>query len=290
MRDFYQARCNVLVCTTIIETGIDVPTANTIVIDRADRFGLAQLHQLRGRVGRSHHQAYAYLLLPEEGDVTPQARKRLEAIQMMDELGSGFYLAMHDLEIRGAGEVLGESQSGEMQEIGFSLYCRMLDAAVRSLKAGREPDPDAPVEIATEINLHAPALLPADYCADVHERLVLYKRLANADTPEALEAMTEELVDRFGELPPPARTLIDCHRLRILGRPLGVARVDASDSTIQIQFVPNPPVDGQRVIALIQKNRNYRLAGPDRLRIALDTGAVTERVDAVRSVLRALAA
>jgi len=161
---------------------------------------------------------------------------------------------------------------------------------VRSLKAGREPDPDAPVEIATEINLHAPALLPADYCADVHERLVLYKRLANADTPEALEAMTEELVDRFGELPPPARTLIDCHRLRILGRPLGVARVDASDSTIQIQFVPNPPVDGQRVIALIQKNRNYRLAGPDRLRIALDTGAVTERVDAVRSVLRALAA
>jgi transcription-repair coupling factor (superfamily II helicase) len=290
MRDFYQARCNVLVCTTIIETGIDVPTANTIVIDRADRFGLAQLHQLRGRVGRSHHQAYAYLLLPEEGDVTPQARKRLEAIQMMDELGSGFYLAMHDLEIRGAGEVLGESQSGEMQEIGFSLYCRMLDAAVRSLKAGREPDPDAPVEIATEINLHAPALLPADYCADVHERLVLYKRLANADTPEALEAMTEELVDRFGELPPPARTLIDCHRLRILGRPLGVARVDASDSTIQIQFVPNPPVDGQRVIALIQKNRNYRLAGPDRLRIALDTGAVTERVDAVRGVLRALAA
>ncbi len=179
MRDFYQQRFNVLLCSTIIETGIDVPTANTIIINRADKFGLAQLHQLRGRVGRSHHQAYAYLLLPDEGEITVNAKKRLEAIQLMEELGSGFFLAMHDLEIRGAGEVLGESQSGEMQEVGFNLYCAMLDAAVRSLKQGKEPDLTAPLGVTTEINLHAPALLPEDYVNDVHERLVLYKRFAN---------------------------------------------------------------------------------------------------------------
>ncbi len=182
MRDFHQLRFNVLLCTTIIETGIDVPNANTIVINRADMFGLAQLHQLRGRVGRSHHQAYAFLFTPDEGAVTAQAKKRLEAIQMMEELGAGFFLAMHDLEIRGAGEVLGDSQSGDMQEVGFTLYADMLANAVRSLKAGREPDLAAPLRVATEINLHAPALLPSDYCPDVHERLVLYKRLANCET------------------------------------------------------------------------------------------------------------
>src|SRR3954470_16456597 len=198
MRDFYQSRFNVLLCTTIIETGIDVPTANTIIINRADRFGLAQLHQLRGRVGRSHHQAYAYLLLPDEGNITAGAKKRLEAIQMMEELGSGFFLAMHDLEIRGAGEVLGEQQSGEMQEVGFNLYCSMLDSAVQALKRGKEPDLAEPLGVTTEINLHVPALLPEHYCADIHERLVLYKRLANCETLGELEAMQEELVDRFG--------------------------------------------------------------------------------------------
>ena len=243
MRDFYQQRFNVLLCTTIIETGIDVPTANTIIINRADKFGLAQLHQLRGRVGRSHHQAYAYLLLPEEGNITAQAKKRLEAIQMMEELGSGFFLAMHDLEIRGAGEVLGEAQSGEMQEVGFNLYLRMLDTAVRSLKLGREPDLAAPLGVTTEINLHVPALLPADYVPDVHERLVLYKRLANCETQEELDALREELIDRFGPLPEPARSLIDSHRLRILGKPLGIARIDATESAIQLQFVPKPPIE-----------------------------------------------
>ena len=207
MRDFYQQRFNVLLCTTIIETGIDVPTANTIIINRADRFGLAQLHQLRGRVGRSHHQAYAYLLLPDEGNITAQAKKRLEAIQMMEELGSGFFLAMHDLEIRGAGEVLGESQSGEMQEVGFNLYCSMLDAAVKSLKLGKEPDLAAPLGVTTEINLHTPALLPADYVNDVHERLVIYKRLANCEDEDALARLREEIVDRFGPLPEQTRAL-----------------------------------------------------------------------------------
>src|SRR4029079_3993509 len=267
MRDFYQQRFNVLLCTTIIETGIDVPTANTIIINRADRFGLAQLHQLRGRVGRSHHQAYAYLLLPEEGNVTVNARKRLEAIQMMEELGSGFFLAMHDLEIRGAGEVLGESQSGEMQEVGFNLYCSMLDAAVKSLKNGKEPDLSAPLGVTTEINLHVPALLPNDYVTDIHERLVLYKRLANCDDEDALGLLREELIDRFVPLPEQARALVDSHRLRILGKPLGIARVDVSDAAVLVQLLPNSPIEPIKVLKLVQSPRNYRLAGPDRIRI-----------------------
>ena len=204
MRDFHQQRFNILLCTTIIETGIDVPTANTIVIHRADRFGLAQLHQLRGRVGRSHHQAYAYLLIPDEEAITRDATKRLDAIQMMEELGSGFYLSMHDLEIRGAGEVLGETQSGEMQEVGFALYTDMLQAAVKALKAGKEPDLAATLARIPEINLHAPALLPADYCEDVHERLMLYKRLANCTDGDQVSLLREEIVDRFGKLPEPA--------------------------------------------------------------------------------------
>jgi transcription-repair coupling factor (superfamily II helicase) len=289
MRDFYQGRFNVLLCTTIIETGIDIPAANTIIINRADKFGLAQLHQLRGRVGRSHHQAYAYLLLPDEGNITAAARKRLEAIQMMEQLGSGFFLAMHDLEIRGAGEVLGESQSGEMQEVGFNLYVRMLDSAVRSLKNGREPDLSGPLELGTEINLHVPALLPADYCSDVHERLVLYKRLANCETLEALETLREELIDRFGLLPEPARALIECHRLRILGRPLGLARIDASESAIQLQFVPKPPIEPAKVLSLVQRKKHYRLAGQDRLRIELKLPDVRERVAAVREAFSELA-
>jgi transcription-repair coupling factor (superfamily II helicase) len=289
MRDFYQQRFNVLLCTTIIETGIDVPSANTIIINRADKFGLAQLHQLRGRVGRSHHQAYAYLLLPDEGNITAQARKRLEAIQMMEELGSGFFLAMHDLEIRGAGEVLGESQSGDMQEVGFNLYVRMLDAAVRSLRSGREPDLAAPLAVTAEINLHVPALLPAEYVSDVHERLVLYKRLANCETLEALDRLREELIDRFGLPPEPARTLIECHRLRILGQPLGIARIDASETAIQLQFIPKPPIEPARVLKLVQQKTHYRLAGPDKLRIELMLPDVKARVTAVREAFGELA-
>jgi transcription-repair coupling factor (superfamily II helicase) len=288
MRDFYQQRFNVLLCTTIIETGIDVPSANTIIINRADKFGLAQLHQLRGRVGRSHHQAYAYLLLPDEGNITSQARKRLDAIQMMEELGSGFFLAMHDLEIRGAGEVLGESQSGEMQEVGFNLYCAMLDSAVRSLKKGEEPDLTAPLGVTTEINLHVPALLPADYVLDVHERLVLYKRLANCEDEEALNTLREELIDRFGALPEAARALVDCHRLRILGKPLGIARIDATDAAVQFQFIPKPPIEPIKVLNLVQSRRNYRLAGQDRLRIEAKMPDVKSRIAAIREAFAAL--
>ncbi|MBM3342834.1 MAG: transcription-repair coupling factor [Betaproteobacteria bacterium] len=288
MRDFYQQRFNLLLCTTIIETGIDVPTANTIIINRADRFGLAQLHQLRGRVGRSHHQAYAYLLLPDEGNITTQAKKRLEAIQMMEELGSGFFLAMHDLEIRGAGEVLGESQSGEMHEVGFNMYAAMLDTAVRALKQGKVPDLTAPLGVTTEINLHVPALLPDTYCSDVHERLVLYKRLANCDNDDELQRLQEELIDRFGELPPPTRALIDSHRLRLAGKPLGIANIDASEGAIQLQFVPKPPIDPTKIIKLIQTKRNFKLAGQDKLRIEANTTDVTARVNLIKEVFRTL--
>jgi transcription-repair coupling factor (superfamily II helicase) len=290
MRDFVQQRTNLLVCSTIIETGIDIPSANTIVIDRADRFGLAQLHQLRGRVGRSHHQAYAYLLTPPEEALSANAKKRLEAIQMMEELGSGFYLAMHDLEIRGAGEVLGESQSGQMQEIGFNLYNDMLAHSVRSLQAGREPDLTQPLGVTTEINLHVPALLPAGYCSDVHERLVLYKRLANCDTEEALTAMHEELVDRFGPLPEVAQALVESHRLRILAHPLGVVRIDAPAEHAQIQFGPNPAIDAAHVIRLVQQSRGWRLAGPTKLRAPIAGATLKERVQAVRRVLESLGA
>src|SRR5687768_11437638 len=290
MRDFTAQRFNVLLCSTIIETGIDIPTANTICINRADKFGLAQLHQLRGRVGRSHHQAYAYLLTPPEDALSKNAAKRLEAIQMMEELGSGFYLAMHDLEIRGAGEVLGESQSGEIQEIGFSLYARMLDRAVRKLKAGKAPEMADDFELSTEVNLHVPALLPATYCSDVHERLSLYKRLADADNREALDAMREELVDRFGELPEAARALLECHRVRIAARPLGVARVDATHEAVQLQFMKNPPLDGAKVIEFIRKKgRAARLAGPEKLRIEMKLPAWQERAQAVTDILSALA-
>ncbi|SOD40832.1 transcription-repair coupling factor [Nitrosovibrio sp. Nv4] len=290
MKDFYQQRFNLLLCTTIIETGIDVPTANTIIINRADKFGLAQLHQLRGRVGRSHHQAYAYLLVPEEEALGTQARKRLDAIQTMEELGAGFYLAMHDLEIRGAGEVLGESQSGEMQEIGFNLYSTMLDAAVRSLKEGKEPDIEHPLGVATEINLHVPALLPHDYCSDVHERLVLYKRMANCTSDEQLDDIQIELTDRFGLLPDPVRALLDCHRLRIAAMPLGITRIEAASDSIQVQFIPNPPVDAARLVALLQRSRDYQLSGPDRLKIQTRIAGVGERVTRIKSLITELSA
>ena len=283
MRDFTHQRFNVLLCTTIIETGIDVPTANTIIMNRADRFGLAQLHQLRGRVGRSHHQAYAYLLVDNMEGLTAQAKKRLEAIQAMEQLGSGFFLAMHDLEIRGAGEVLGESQSGEMQEIGFSLYNDMLAAAIASLKQGKEPDMTHPLGVTTEINLHTPALLPNDYCGDIHQRLVIYKRLANCNTQEDLDDMQQELIDRFGLLPEPAQTLLDSHRLRIMAKPLGISKVDASSDAIVIQFIPEPPIDPMKIITMIQRKRHIKMSGQDKLKIDLKYGDLAQRVLAIKN-------
>ncbi|MCI4430835.1 MAG: transcription-repair coupling factor [Burkholderiales bacterium] len=288
MRDFVAQRHNLLLCSTIIETGIDVPTANTIVISRADKFGLAQLHQLRGRVGRSHHQAYAYLLVPDIEGLASGAAQRLEAIQAMEELGSGFYLAMHDLEIRGAGEVLGESQSGNMMEVGFQLYNDMLAEAVRSLKAGREPDLLSPLSATTEINLHAPALLPDDYCGDVHIRLNLYKRLASVDKPEQIDALLEEITDRFGKLPPQGQTLFDVHRLRVLAKPYGVSKIDAAQRLMVISFRPDAPVDAQRIIELVQRDRHIKLAGNHKLRIERDTPAPKDRAQLIRDVLRSL--
>ena len=288
MRDFYHQRFNVLLCSTIIETGIDVPTANTIIIHRADKFGLAQLHQLRGRVGRSHHQAYAYLMVPDEGGLTKNAEKRLEAIQNLEELGSGFYLAMHDLEIRGAGEVLGENQSGNMQEVGFDLYTQMLNAAVRALRSGREPDLLAPLAAVTEINLHVPALLPPDYVSDVHQRLSMYKKLASCDDEDDLIRLQEELVDRYGKLPEAGRALIDTHRLRLLAEPLGVKKIDASGEAIVINFIPEPPFDTAKLIALLQKSRTMRLSGPTRLRIEEKTTTPEARLGRLREVFRAL--
>jgi transcription-repair coupling factor (superfamily II helicase) len=288
MRDFVAQRHNVLLCSTIIETGIDVPSANTIVMSRADKFGLAQLHQLRGRVGRSHHQAYAYLMVPDVQGLTKQAALRLQAIQDMEELGSGFYLAMHDLEIRGAGEVLGENQSGNMMEVGFQLYNEMLSEAVASLKAGREPDLLSPLSATTEINLHSPALLPDAYCGDVHVRLNLYKRLATADKAEQIDALLEEITDRFGRLPTQGQTLFDTHRLRVLAKPYGVQRIDAGPKLMNITFRPGAPIDSRRIVELVQKNRAVKLAGNDKLRIEREISAPADRAHFLRDLLRAL--
>ena len=286
MRDFLQQRFNVLLCSTIIETGIDIPNANTILINRADKFGLAQLHQLRGRVGRSHHQAYAYLLTPD--GMSKDAGKRLEAIQLSGELGAGFYLAMHDMEIRGAGEVLGDGQSGEMHEVGFALYTEMLKQAVRELKQGRQPDLDAPLGVTTEIKLHSPARLPEDYCPDVHERLVLYKRLASCEDNADIDTILEELIDRFGLVPQPVKTLVDSHRLRLGAKLLGIQKVDASDRIIQLSFQPNPPIDPAKIISLIQSKRNYKLAGQNKLRIEVEIDDIALRIVRIKELFKEL--
>ncbi len=288
MRDFYQRRFQILLCSTIIETGIDVASANTILINRADKFGLAQLHQLRGRVGRSHHQAYAYLLIPGEDAITADAKKRLEAITQLEDLGSGFYLSMHDLEIRGAGEVLGDNQSGEMQEVGFSLYSEMLNQAVRALKAGREPDLDEPLGVTTEVNLHAPALLPTDYCAGVHERLVIYKRLANCESMEALDDLKEELIDRFGPPPPPTEALLAAHQLRVAGKALGVKKIDSGPDRTVIAFRPKPSFEPIKLIRLMQRDGRYRLHGQDKVRIERPTATLGEQTRMLREFFQAL--
>lgn len=286
MRDFLQQRFNVLLCSTIIETGIDIPNANTIIINRADKFGLAQLHQLRGRVGRSHHQAYAYLLTPEY--ITKDAEKRLDAIAAADELGAGFTLAMQDLEIRGAGEILGEGQSGEMIQVGFTLYTEMLKQAVRDLKKGRQPDLDAPLGITTEIKLHSPALLPESYCPDIHERLVLYKRLAVCETVQQINAIHEELVDRFGLPEQPVKTLIESHHLRLAAKELGIDAIDATSEAVTITFGKHHQIDPTEIILLIQTDKKYRLAGADKLKFTAQMEDVEERIKAVKSVLKTL--
>ncbi len=271
MLDFYHRRFNVLVCTTIIESGIDVPTANTIIIDRADRFGLAQIHQLRGRVGRSHHRAYAYLITPPHKAMTADAVKRLEALESLEELGAGFTLATHDLEIRGAGELLGEEQSGQIQEIGYNLYMELLERAVAALKSGKQADLDKPLDTGPEIELHLPALIPEDYVPDVHLRLVLYKRIAGTASREELDELKVELIDRFGPLPPYAQSLFRATQIKLRAAELGIRKINAGAAGGHIVFDENNKIDAKRVLKLIQSRpKEYRLDGPLKLRFTHD--------------------
>ena len=289
MLDFYHQRFNLLVCTTIIESGIDVPSANTILINRADTLGLAQLHQLRGRVGRSHHRAYAYLLVPSREALKPDAEKRLDAIEAMGELGAGFLLATQDLEIRGAGELLGEEQSGQIEEIGFTLYAEMLAESVASLKAGDLDD--LPLGAAAcEVDMGVSALLPDVYIPDVHVRLVLYKRLAEAASPEALDDLQSEMVDRFGPLPEPAQRLVEAMRLRIAGQALGLSKLRAGARSVVLEFGPRPKLDPSRLIQLIQKQpKAYRMEGQHKLHHAVAAETAAARHAAALALLDTLA-
>lgn len=291
MLDFQKQRFNVLLSTTIIESGIDIPNANTIIINRADRFGLAQLHQLRGRVGRSHHRAYAYLVAPDRRSITPDAEKRLEAIASMDELGAGFTLATHDLEIRGAGELLGEDQSGQMAEVGFSLYTELLERAVRSIKQGKLPDLDAGEEIrGAEVELHVPALIPEDYLPDVHTRLTLYKRISSARDSDALRELQVEMIDRFGLLPDAAKHLFAIAELKLKANTLGIRKLDLGENGGRIVFESKPNIDPMAVIQLIQKQPNlYAMEGPDKLRIKHPLPLPEDRFNAARALLTTLA-
>jgi transcription-repair coupling factor (superfamily II helicase) len=289
MNDFHHQRFNVLICTTIIETGIDIPTANTIIIERADRFGLAQLHQLRGRVGRSHHQAYAWLLTPHPKAMTTDAKKRLEAIASLEDLGAGFALATHDLEIRGAGELLGEDQSGQMETIGFTLYMELLESAVDALKEGREPSLEDLTSNQTDIEMRMPALLPESYIPDVNTRLSFYKRIASAASEAELDELKVELIDRFGMLPDPARNLLDIAALRLTARKLGVRRIEASEKGGFIEFAEKNKADPAWLIGLLQKDpQQWRLDGPTRLKFMRDLGERKVRMQWVRDFMQQL--
>ena len=290
MIDFYHRRFNVLLCTTIVESGIDVPTANTIIINRADRFGLAQLHQLRGRVGRSHHRAYAYLMAPPKAVMTADAIKRLEAIDSLEDLGSGFILATHDLEIRGAGELLGDTQSGQIQEIGFSLYTELLGRAVDSLRAGEEPDLEAPLHAGVDINLHIPALLPEDYVPDVHLRLILYKRISATESAGELRELQVELIDRFGLLPESAKNLMRIAAIKKSAAALGIEKIDASDGGGYLVFGSESRIDPVALVQLVQNDsRKYRLQGSHRLQFRDDLSDLETRFSTIENLLRDLA-
>ena len=290
MLDFQKQRFNVLLASTIIESGIDIPNANTIIINRADRFGLAQLHQLRGRVGRSHHRAYAYLVVPDKRSITPDAQKRLDAIASMDELGAGFTLATHDLEIRGAGELLGEDQSGQMAEVGFSLYTELLERAVRSIKAGKLPDLDSGEEVrGAEVELHVPALIPDDYLPDVHTRLTLYKRVSSARDSAALRELQVEMIDRFGLLPDPVKHLFAIAELKLQANVLGIRKLELGENGGRIVFEAQPNIDPMAVIQLIQKQpKLYQMDGPDKLRIKHPLPESADRFNAARALLTTL--
>ena len=290
MMDFYHRRFNVLVCSTIIESGIDVPTANTIIMNRADKLGLAQLHQLRGRVGRSHHRAYAYLIIPPRSSMSADAEKRLAAIESMEELGAGFTLATHDLEIRGAGELLGDDQSGQIHEIGYTLYTDLLERAVKALKEGRTPNLDEPLHQGPEIDLLAASLLPDDYIADVHTRLVVYKRIAGMQTKEALKDLQVELIDRFGLLPLAAKTLFRISELKLLASPMGIKKIEIGSTQGRILFGSEPDIDTARLVDLIQKKPGkFRFDGGNTLRLFGEFPTEEERSIIVSDMLALLA-
>jgi len=291
MGDFYHKRFNVLIASTIIETGIDVPSANTIIIERADKFGLAQLHQLRGRVGRSHHQAYAYLLTPPRKAMTPDAEKRLEAIANAQDLGAGFVLATHDLEIRGAGELLGDGQSGQIQAVGFTLYMEMLERAVKSIQKGEQPNLDQPLGGGPEINLRVPALIPEDYLPDVHARLILYKRIANAADENGLRELQVEMIDRFGLLPEPAKHLVRLTLLKLQAASLGITKIDAGPQGGRIEFAADTSVDPMVLIKLIQSQPNrYKFEGATMFKFQVPMERAEERFNTLEALLERLSA
>lgn len=289
MSQFYHKQFNILVCSTIIETGIDVPSANTIIMDRADKLGLAQLHQLRGRVGRSHHQAYAYLLTPPHKSITGDAEKRLEAIAAAGDLGAGFALASQDLEIRGAGELLGEGQSGDIHSVGFTLYMEMLDRAVKAIRSGHTPNLDQPFELAADINLRVSALIPDDYLPDVHNRLLMYKRISSADTADALDELQVEMIDRFGLLPEPVKNLFAVSLLRLRANALGIRKIDAGPSSGRIDFAQDTSIDPRRLISLIQQQpKKYKLEGGDKLRFSAAMNDAPSRLRELDAILLSL--
>jgi transcription-repair coupling factor (superfamily II helicase) len=290
MSDFYHKRFNVLVASTIIETGIDVPSANTIIIERADKFGLAQLHQLRGRVGRSHHQAYAYLLTPPRKQMTDDAQKRLEAIANAQDLGAGFVLATHDLEIRGAGELLGEGQSGQIQAVGFTLYMEMLERAVKAIQKGEQPNLEQPLGGGPEINLRLPALIPEDYLPDVHARLILYKRIANAADEDGLKELQVEMIDRFGLLPEPTKNLVRLTLLKLQAEKLGIVKIDAGPQGGRIEFSADTSVDPMVLIKLIQSQPSrYKFEGATLFKFQVPMERPEERFNTLEALLERLA-
>jgi len=289
MSDFYHKRHNVLLCTTIIETGIDVPNANTIIIDRADKFGLAQLHQLRGRVGRSHHQAYAYMLTPPPKSISTDAQKRLEAIALAEDLGAGFTLATHDLEIRGAGELLGEEQSGQIQGIGFSLYMEMLEEAIQAIKDGKTPNLDKPLHHGAEINLRIPALIPDDYLPDVHNRLIMYKRISSAKNDIEIKELQIEMIDRFGMLPEQTKNLFRLTSLKLIANDLGIVKLDAGSGSGRLEFGSDTKIDPFTLVTLVQKQpKRYKLEGASHLRFTAPMDDTESRFSAIEDLLTAL--
>ena len=286
MKDFYHQQHHILVCSTIIETGIDIPNANTIIIERADRFGLAQLHQLRGRVGRSHHQAYAYLLSPPRSVITADAQKRLDAIEAAGDLGAGYQLASHDMEIRGAGELLGAEQSGQIHQVGFTLYLEMLDSAVSALRRGDIPDVDQPLDSGTEVKLHVPALIPESYLPDITTRLVLYKRIAQAQSESALREIQVEMIDRFGLLPEPIKNLFTCAQLRVSAQKLGISEIDMTDEGGSIEFKSSTAVEPAAIVKLIQAEPLcYSLSANGKLRVKKTLPTLISRAEFVENLM-----